>query len=36
MDCPETLELIYESLWAEQKTKLPLALKLWYKPLMGK
>jgi hypothetical protein len=28
MDCPETLELIYESLWAEQKTKLPLALKL--------
>jgi hypothetical protein len=31
MDCLETLELIYMSLfWARQKTTLPLALKLWY------
>jgi hypothetical protein len=28
MVCPKTLVLIYESLWAGQKTKLPLALKL--------
>jgi hypothetical protein len=33
----ETLELIYMSpLRARQKTTLPLALKLWYKPLKGK
>jgi hypothetical protein len=36
MVCPETLELIYESLWVGQMTKLPIALKLRYKPLKGK
>jgi hypothetical protein len=36
MVCPETLEFIHESLWVGKKTKLPLALKLRYKPLRGK
>jgi hypothetical protein len=36
MVCLETLELIYMSpSRARQKTTLPLALKLWYKPLRG-
>jgi hypothetical protein len=36
MLCPETLELIYEFLWVGKMTKVPLALKLRHKPLMGK